>query len=98
MPILDLLVVLGAIAVGLLGASAIRLVRARRRAEDPRALAAAQRAAGERNAEQLQLEESRLCVVCSQPTDPSVDLYIQDAWYHRACYQALSAEALKSVE
>jgi len=69
---------IGALALVFIGAGTVAVLRRR----DPRRL-------GRKNLEQHLLTQTTACAVCGQPTEPFTDLLVNDAWFHRACFDSV---------
>ncbi len=77
--VLMLWILCGIAGVGLIAMTIVYRTRAKRRV-----------AIGRRNADRL-LAES--CYCCHEPVDPSVDLFLDNEWMHRRCFQQLGDES-----
>ena len=79
MPLVDVVLLLGAgmAVISVAGWLGLKLERRRQRDDERR---------GRDNAERLRQEESRRCTECDRPCDPAVDVFDHDAWWCKACW------------
>lgn len=76
MPLIDGLVVIGATGAVILGVLVLRAFRRRARPE----------IVGAENAHEALAQGRRRCQFCRKPVVVRVDVFMNGAWYHRACF------------
>lgn len=76
MPIVDGLAVVAALGVALLGFVALRVFQRKVTPE----------ITGAENAEKNRKAGIRKCNFCRKMTNPDVDIYTNNLWYHTGCY------------
>lgn len=76
MAIIDGLAVIAALGFILLGIAVAKRARERAKPE----------ITGAANAEQAKRDGKRRCGFCRKSTNPDVDVYVDNTWYHLSCY------------
>ena len=85
--VVDLVFVLTAIGIGLVGGTYTWRFWKKDRSKDRDVREAKMKAQGEDNREELELENRRKCHFCKKVTNPDKDVFLSGLWYHKECWK-----------
>lgn len=89
MLVVDVAVGIAILGLLTLGAGFLAALRKKQKDKDPRTQGEAARAKGELNAQRMEVNDAMRCTMCGKDTNPDVDLYTNNVWWHRACYRSV---------
>ena len=89
MLVVDVAVGIAILGLLTLGAGYLAALRKKHRNNDPNAQVEDAREKGACNVQRMEAKDSMRCTMCNRDTNPDVDLYINNVWWHRACYRSV---------
>jgi hypothetical protein len=87
--VVDVAVGIAILGLLTLGAGYLASLRKKQKDKDPQTHGEVAREKGELNVQRMEVKDAMRCTMCGRDTNPEVDLYTNNVWWHRGCYRSV---------